>query len=105
MSRSAAGSDAPFGPADPWIGIRAAVERRTSTGHVLGPAERVAPERALALYQSPLCDPGGAPLRPAVGAPADLCVLALPWVDARRVLSSDMVLATVIGGDLVWHRS
>jgi predicted amidohydrolase YtcJ len=100
----AAGSDAPFGPADPWVGIRSAVERRTDAGHPLGLAEQVSPERALGLYQSPLGDPGGPPRRVALGAPADLCVLALPWAAARHVLSSDMVLATVVAGELIWHR-
>jgi predicted amidohydrolase YtcJ len=101
----AAGSDAPFGPADPWVGIRAAVERRTDEGRPLGAAERVTPEQALALYQSPLADPGGPPRRVEPGAPADVCVLSLPWADARRELSSEMVAATVVGGSVVWERS
>ncbi|HEY3942633.1 MAG TPA: amidohydrolase family protein [Acidimicrobiales bacterium] len=100
----AGGSDAPFGPADPWMGIRAAVERRTEEGQLLGTAERVTPEQALALYQSRLADPGGPPQRVEPGAPADVCVLSLPWADARRELSSEMVSATVIGGSVVWER-
>ena len=46
------GTDAPFGRPDPWRSMRAAVERRTPQGFVLGPDERVFPETALALFQS-----------------------------------------------------
>jgi len=98
-----AGSDAPFGPADPWLGIRAAVERRTDAGRPLGGNEGLSPEIAIALYQGPLRDPGGAPTRVRVGDPADLCVLGLPWGEARRVLSSTLVRATVVGGDVIWQ--
>lgn len=52
----AAGTDAPFGSADPWLAIRAAWRRRTSSGRVLGSAEAVGwPVAALV---------GGLPRRP-----------------------------------------
>ncbi|MEJ2086951.1 MAG: amidohydrolase family protein, partial [Gammaproteobacteria bacterium] len=46
----AVGTDAPFGGADPWIAIRAAVDRTTAGGRVLGPAESLSPEAAVALF-------------------------------------------------------
>ncbi len=91
-------TDAPFGAADPWAAMRAAVERRTAGGRALGLAERLTPERALALFTTPPDAPGGAPRRVAEEAPADLCLLDRPWQAARSALSRDLVRATFIGG-------
>jgi predicted amidohydrolase YtcJ len=46
----AGSSDAPVITADPRIGIRDAIVRRTGDGRVLGPAERLTARDALALY-------------------------------------------------------
>lgn len=99
-----AGTDAPFGDPDPWRAVRAAVERRTRAGKVLGPDEALAPERALALFTSPPESPGAAPRRVAVGEPADLCLLDRPWREAREQLSSAAVRATFASGKLVFCR-
>lgn len=99
--RLAAGSDAPFGPADPWLAMQAAVDRRTADGAVLGPDEGLTPEQAVALFTGPAHDPGGPSRRVAPGAPADLCLLAVPWVEARRRLTADYVAATIVAGALV----
>jgi len=99
--RLAGGSDAPFGAPDPWRAIRAAVSRRTRTGVTLDEGERLAPERALALFLGALEDPGGAPRRVARGVPADLCLLDRPWRNAREELSSAHVRATWCAGRLV----
>jgi predicted amidohydrolase YtcJ len=96
----AAGTDAPFGRADPWAAMTAAVDRRTSAGDALGPDEAVTPEVALDLFLGPLDDPGEPPRRVATGAPADLCVLDRPWADARSDLAAVEVRATVAGGRL-----
>lgn len=98
-----AGSDAPFGPPDPWLGIRAAVDRRTEAGRTLGREEGLTPEQAIAVYQGALKDPGGPPMRVQVGAPGDLCLLRLPWAESRRLLSSTLVRATVVGGRIIWY--
>ena len=91
------GTDAPFGLPDPWAAMRAAVHRATASGHVVGADERLTPERALALFMTPLDDPGGKPRRIEVGAAADLCVLRRPWASVRETLSKEDVLATVCG--------
>ena len=83
--------------------MRAAVERRTEAGAVLGEEESLRPERALALFTTPPEEPGGAPRRVEVGAPADLCLLALPWSEAREELSSEHVAATLRNGELTWQ--
>ena len=43
-------SDAPLVPCNPWLGIEAAVSRRTETGHVLASRERVTLLEALEMY-------------------------------------------------------
>ena len=101
--RLAGGTDAPFGAPDPWRAIRAAVSRRTRVGVTLAEAERLAPERALALFLGPLHDPGGAPRRVAPSAPADLCLLDRSWQSAREEPSSAYVRATWRAGRLVYE--
>ncbi len=96
-----AGTDAPFGEPDPWLAMRAAVERRSEGGRVLGPAEALTPERALALFTTPAAAPGGPTRRIVVGEPADLCLLDRPWSQARHDLSSDRVAATIRAGTII----
>jgi predicted amidohydrolase YtcJ len=92
------GTDAPFGHADPWRAIAAAVDRATETGRVLGPHERISAGRALALFLTPPEAPGGAPRRIEPGACADVCLLAAPLADVLAAPSSDAVVLTVRAG-------
>ncbi len=96
----AGGSDTPFGAADPWAAMAAAVSRRTRHGQILGAAEALTPEEALDLF---LADPVdlGCTRRIEPGVKADLCLLARPWREAREILSADLVRATLIGGRVV----
>lgn len=96
----AGGSDAPFGGADPWSAMRAAVSRTTRGGARITPREALSPEEALALY---LADPADLTRqrRIAPGEPADLCLLDRPWAQARERLDSAHIRATVIAGRLV----
>jgi predicted amidohydrolase YtcJ len=96
----AAGSDAPFGRADPWLAMRAAVTRRTRDGALLGAEEALTPEQALALFTGSASDPG-TPRAVAVGAPADLVLLDRPWLAARKVLSREMVRLTLRAGEVI----
>jgi predicted amidohydrolase YtcJ len=103
----AGSSDAPVITADPLLGIRDAILRRTGEGRVLGPGERLGVRDALAIYTQ-----GAAfamhreneigSLEP--GKLADFVVLdANPLeIDAERI-SGVHVLATVIGGELVYQ--
>ena len=99
------GTDAPFGNADPWAAMDAAVTRRTAAGTVVGEREALTPEQALALFLAPLATPGGTRRRVAVGCPADLCLLDAPWARARAALHGDRVSATLIGGEVAFGRS
>lgn len=96
--RLAAGTDAPFGHADPWRSIAAAVTRRTASGVSLSPDQALAPRRALELFLGAPDQPAGPPRRIAIGAPADLCVVEGSVADILAEPSSDRVRATVIGG-------
>ncbi len=99
-----AGTDAPYGDADPWRAIRAAVDRRTREGASLGPKEALTPERALALFTSPLEAPGAAPGPIAVGDAADLCALDCSWTKQREDLVRDHIALTVREGELIYQR-
>jgi predicted amidohydrolase YtcJ len=97
----AVSSDGPYGPADPWAVISAAVHRCTPSGHVVGPAERLTPAQALAGYVSPPDSPGAAPRRVAAGSPADLVLLRAPLAEVLAAPSADLVAATLIDGAVV----
>jgi len=96
----AAGTDAPFGRADPWAAMRAAAERRTADGEPLGPGERVTPRRALDLFLGAPEAPGR-PRVLEVGAPADLCLLRAPLAVALVELDASLVAATFVGGQRI----
>lgn len=96
----AGSTDAPFGPDDPWLAMRAAVDRRTRAGVVLGPHEAVDPARALELFLGSPSAPGRMVRRVAPGARADLCLLALPLGPVLREPSAGAVRACWIDGRL-----
>ena len=98
------GTDAPFGAADPWAAMAAAVTRETSSGVVLGAREALSPEQARDLFLGPLDSPGGPPRRVRIGCPADLCLLDGPWSRARLALNRERVAATVVAGAVVYRR-
>lgn len=94
----AASSDAPYADPDPWRGIAAAIHRRTASGQVLGPAERLAPERALGLYLDAQDAPGRRARTVSVGAAADLGLLHTPLAAALEEPQAAHVRATFIAG-------
>jgi len=95
----AAGSDAPFGGADPWHVMRAATRRPEN----LGPAEAIPPALALGLFLGEPAAPA-TPRRIAPGSPANLALLRCAPEDAARSLTSDLVAATFVDGRLVYPR-
>jgi predicted amidohydrolase YtcJ len=104
---TAGSSDAPVITADPLLGIRDAVLRRTGEGRVLGPGERLAARDALALYTLGAAfamhreDEIGS-LEP--GKLADFVVLDGNPLDADPEQVGDIrVLATVVGGTPVYQ--
>lgn len=102
--RVALSTDLPFGGADPWAVMRAAVHRTTDRGAVLNSDECVTPTEALAMF----CGRADQPDNPRTiepGQPADLCVLAARPAEVLDALDSALVAATVIGGRLHEVRS
>jgi predicted amidohydrolase YtcJ len=95
----AAGTDAPFGDANPWAAVRAAAHRpRQFQAH-----EAVSPATALGLFLGEPAVPG-ARRRVAVGHPADLVLLRPGPLEVLHSLSSDLVAATIVGGEVVYRR-
>ena len=97
-------TDMPFGDADPWAAMRAAVHRTTAAGAVLGPAERIDARTALQMFLGEADRPTKT-RTVAPGAPANLCVTAAAPDELLRELDADMVAATIIEGSLVFERS
>jgi predicted amidohydrolase YtcJ len=92
-------TDAPFGPDDPWVAIRAAIERRAASGAPVGSDRGLEPASALDLFLGPAAYPGGPPRRVVPGAPADLCLLDVPLGAALLHPSSAHVAITFVGGE------
>jgi predicted amidohydrolase YtcJ len=90
-------SDAPYGPLDPWAVIAAATTRRTASGQVAGPEERLAFTQALDAYLASPADPGGPPRRLHPGQPADLVILRTPLANAPAL--QDPVRAVLVAGE------
>lgn len=97
--RVALSTDLPFGGADPWATMRAAVHRTTSAGAVLNPAESVDSATALAMFTGHAEQPDS-PRTIAAGQPGDVCVLAAPPAEVLAALDAELVTATVVGGVL-----
>lgn len=96
----AAGTDAPFGPTDPWVAVRAARTRRTARGAMLGGHEAVSLDAAIGLFTGP-ADAPGHPRRIAPGEPGDLCLLAdgvMPGPEGPGTVTATVVAGRVVYG-------
>lgn len=96
-------TDMPFGDADPWAVMRAAVHRTTRSGHVLGRGERTDATTALKMFLGGAQAPA-VPREVAVGSPADLCLLAVSPREALDALEASLVAATVYDGAVVYEK-
>jgi predicted amidohydrolase YtcJ len=103
----AGSSDAPVITADPLLGIRDAILRRTGEGRMLGPDERLSALAALDLYTTQAAyaarrETEIGSLEP--GKLADFVVLDTNPIDADPEQITDItVLATVLGGTPVYQ--
>jgi hypothetical protein len=105
--RVAGSSDAPVITADPLVGIRDAVLRRTASGRVLGAGERLAVRDALALYTGEAAfamrreqDLGSLE----AGKLADFVVVdRSPLAVEPERITDIRVLETVVGGQSAFH--
>lgn len=98
----AGSSDAPYDTADPWRGMRAAVDRRDELGRSANswPDQALTAPEALALYTEGAHRALGLPERGrlAPGAPADLVVLTVPRLDDALRTGSSAVRETWVDG-------
>ena len=94
-------TDMPFGDADPWAVMRAAVHRSTSSGQILGKDECVSARTALTMFLGSADQPTR-PRTVAPGEPADLCLLNVPPETAFAELDAGMVASTVVGGGIAY---
>lgn len=101
--RVALSTDMPFGEADPWATMRAAVHRTTASGAVLSPGECVPAREALTMFFGTSANPT-TPRVIQKGQPGDLCVLAGGPQEVLDELDAQMVAATVVAGELVFER-
>jgi predicted amidohydrolase YtcJ len=100
--RVVASSDAPYGDCDPWATMVAARDRRTPTGRILGPAERVEPAVVLAGMLAPVANLGGPSRRVLPGEPADLVLLRTSLKQALANPDARHVAVTVADGRLIY---
>jgi predicted amidohydrolase YtcJ len=106
---AAAGSDVSVTPIRPWWGIWAAVERRElNTGEVLAPEERLTVMQALQLYTRNGAYTGFEENKKGSLEPGKLADFIIIDRDVLTVPSGELkdvqVLATYIGGELVFER-
>jgi predicted amidohydrolase YtcJ len=97
--RVALSTDLPFGGADPWAVMRAAVHRTTGTGAMLNAGECISAATALTMFTGHAERPD-VPRTIEPGQPGDLCVLAAAPEDVLDVLAAELVTATFVGGQL-----
>ncbi len=99
--RVALSTDMPFGDPDPWAAMRAAVNRITPSGVILGANECVSARKALTMFLGWPEDPCRA-RGVAAGQPGDLCVLTEPPEALLADLDAAGVAATIIGGRVAY---
>ena len=93
----AAGSDAPYGPLNPWVSIRAAATRRTAGGKLIGAGEALSRRQAVTLHGSDRRHAGRAVVLED-GAAADLALLRPDGEEGE-----EPVAMTIIAGKIVYR--
>jgi predicted amidohydrolase YtcJ len=105
----AAGSDCPISPADPLIGMYAAITRMSETGETLSAKECISPAEALRLYtaygaRTSFEETAKGSITP--GKVADLVVLSDdPTTVSPEEVKNITVEATILDGKVVWDRN
>lgn len=91
------GSDGPYGPIDPWAGMRAAVTRRIAAGGVLGVDQALSAQAALELWLR-AAEPPFAVRAVEVGAAADLILIDGGMGDLLGDFDAGRVAMTMVEG-------
>jgi predicted amidohydrolase YtcJ len=105
----AAGSDCPVAPADPLIGMYAAIKRMSERGETLGAKEGISPAEALRLYTdyaARTCFEETTKGSITPGKVADLVVLSDdPTTVSPEEVKNITVEMTILDGKVVWDRN
>ncbi len=100
-------SDAPVGDPNPMRGIYAAVERRTTSGNIIAPDERIAVSDALERYTSVSARAAGIENEVGGIAPGTLADMVLFEEDITSVaperLADSRPVMTMLGGRIAWE--
>ena len=103
----AGSSDAPVVPANPLVGIYAAVTRQAESGQTLQPEERITAEQALALYTVNAAYASFEEKIKGSIAPGKLADIVILSDDPTRIppekIKDIKVEMTMIGGEVVWE--
>ncbi|HVV11706.1 amidohydrolase [Amycolatopsis sp.] len=97
-------SDRPVVNGAPLLGMIDLVRRRTSSGHLLGPDERLTPKQALRAYTYGSAYAAFREREVGVIEPGKLADFAVLSADPLENIEQASVLATVVGGALVYER-
>ena len=98
------GTDAPFGNPDPWLAMRAAVNRKTRSGASIASTQCISPELALNLFTNKPGPHNNSVPQVQVGDEASFCVLNTPWRIARERLHNETVQFTICDGEVTFER-
>ncbi len=103
----AGSSDAPVVPANPLVGIYAAVTRQAESGQTLQPEERITTEQALSLYTINAAYSSFEEKTKGSIAPGKLADIVILSGDPTRIppekIKDIKVEMTMIGGEVVWE--
>ena len=106
--RVAGSSDHPAGLYPPLLGVQSMVTRRTASGEVIGPEEKISLEEAFRMYTLYAAYAAGEEKlkgRLAAGRLADLVVLEQdPWETPADQISRIAIHMTIVGGRIVYQR-
>ena len=104
----AASSDCPVVPPDPRAGIFAAVSRRTVTGQLVSPEQRLPLEKALALYTISAARSQFSENKTGSITPGKLADLVIISNDPARVATDEIkrldFLMTILDGRIVYRK-
>lgn len=102
----AASSDFPVGPINPFMGIQAAESRKTSSGRSVSAHQAINRNQSLTMYTRAAAYAGFEERQKGMIAPGLLADMILLNEDPTRIPGPDLgqlrILATFIGGQLVW---
>ncbi len=104
----AGSSDCPIAPANPLIGIYAAISRATEKGEIVLHEEKVIPEEALKMYTETAAKASFDETNKGTISPGKLADLVILNGDPTRLRFDEIknieVEMTILDGEIVWNK-